>query len=90
MTQGIGAQEGSIPALIFDILETWCGDWLTIEQLTIETQRIRPDTNPTTINRNVWRLARAGRIQYETQGRGPGSFARFQVTDRAYLRERTG
>ena len=82
---GTGQNDGSIPALIIDILETWFGEWFTIEQITLEVLRLRPDVNPGTVNRMVWKLKAAGHIEcVSTNGWAP---ARFCVEERAYLNE---
>lgn len=63
--------EGGIPALVHDILESHFGEWFTIDRIVAEIEKHRPDTNPDTIRRAVERMKADGRIEHQLRHRVP-------------------
>ena len=60
----LGLQESGLPALIVDVLETWAGDWFTVEGLGAVVDEHRADQYSSgTIERSVLRLAAAGKVE---------------------------
>ena len=42
----LGLQESGLPALVVDVLETWDGDWFSIERLGAVVEEHRPGRYP--------------------------------------------
>ena len=90
-------EDGSIPALIIDILETHCGTWWTIDRLTQEASRIRGQmVSPDVVRRGAMRLIKRGLVEtrkglhgIHKQGNLPGSPDITEVVERVELMRRT-
>ena len=54
------SDDPTIPSLILDILETWCGDWFTPEQIISNTTRIRPEIDVGSVRRAITRVQTDG------------------------------
>jgi hypothetical protein len=63
--RGYDHVEEGMPELVIDILETFYGEWWTIERLRQEATRIRgEDISPKRMTAAVNRLVKAGRVEH--------------------------
>ena len=80
MSRYAGLNEGGIPSLVHDILETHCGDWFDIARIVGEVQDRRPEAKPETIRRAIERLKAAQLVEAEIRDRAftgyQGNFGR--------------
>jgi len=49
-------RDGSVPALIIDILDTYFGEWFSVDELVYEAQRIRPGVTEAVVRRSLQRM----------------------------------
>ena len=83
----LGLQESGLPALVFDVLETWAGDWFSIERLGAFVEEHRPGRYPpATLERTVGRLAKAGTVEQRSLTRPAAApIVEIRRTGREYL-----
>jgi hypothetical protein len=55
-TTGLPYQPAPLGTLVLDILETWCGEWMSEEQLFDHCERIRPGVNPLSVRAATIRI----------------------------------
>lgn len=85
MARYLGMNEGSLPALVHDILESNYGEWFDIERVATEVLTHRPHAQLGSIRRAVERLKSAGRVEWELRSRphaGTGAWG----SERTFLR----
>ncbi len=79
-------QEGSIAALLIDIMETNSGRWYSYQQLVWAAQSVRPDVRTESVRRATLNLKLREQVSYRsvpsTRGREMLFFFR---PDRSYL-----
>lgn len=76
--------EGGIPALVHDILESHFGEWFTVDRMVTEILQRRPEANPDTIRRAVERMKADGRIDFQLRRNRRTTITVIRVPWRAY------
>jgi hypothetical protein len=74
-------QYNGVPGLIFDVLETYFGEWHNQDQIIVAVQRMRPEAQVNTIRRGLYRLAGRELIEHSIDHNGR---AEFRVNQRSY------
>lgn len=74
-------QYNGVPGLIFDVLETYFGEWHNRDQIIVAVQRMKPEAKTNTIQRGLYRLAARALIEHTIDHEGR---AEFRVSHRSY------